>query len=123
MKDQKKKKQDELKNVAIFPAKMKILPNCVFAKRDPIIIGVKIEDGQLRQGAPVCVAEKVMGAKSKEFPFFPKTKISRDGRILPSCKFWDILVLQNNLKKLKKKWGIGKKVFVIYTFFDFLKWF
>jgi len=58
LKDQKKKKQDELKNVAIFPAKMKILPNCVFAKRDPIIIGVKIEDGQLRQGAPVCVAEK-----------------------------------------------------------------
>merc|ERR1719284_1168474 len=56
--DQKKRKQEELKNVAIFPAKMKILPNCVFAKRDPIIIGVKIEDGQLRQGAPVCVAEK-----------------------------------------------------------------
>ena len=39
---------------------MKILPNCVFAKRDPIIIGVKVEDGQLRQGAPICVADKVI---------------------------------------------------------------
>ena len=57
--DQKSKKQDEMKNIAIFPCKMEILPNCIFAKRDPIIIGVKIRGGQLRIGAPICVPEKV----------------------------------------------------------------
>lgn len=58
LKDQKKKKQDELKTVAIFPAQLRILPNCIFAKRDPIIIGVQVEKGQLHIGSPVCVPEK-----------------------------------------------------------------
>jgi len=58
LKDQKKRKQEELKEVAIFPAKMSIMPDCIFAKRDPIVIGVKIDDGQLRVGAPICVPNK-----------------------------------------------------------------
>ena len=66
---------------------MKILPNCVFAKRDPIIIGVKIEDGQLRQGAPVCVAEKVMRAENKGFPFFQKQNFKSWAKIGELCEF------------------------------------
>lgn len=58
LKDQKKRKQEELKEVAIFPAKMSIMPDCIFAKRDPIVVGVKIDDGQLRVGAPICVPNK-----------------------------------------------------------------
>jgi len=58
LEDQKKRKQEELKHVAIFPAIMKILDNCVFCKRDPIIVGVKILDGQLRVGSPICVPSK-----------------------------------------------------------------
>lgn len=58
LKEQKKQKQEQLKDVAIFPAKMTIVPDCVFAKRDPIIVGVKIDDGQLRIGAPICVPNK-----------------------------------------------------------------
>lgn len=56
--DQKKRKQEELKHVAIFPASLSILPNCVFAKRDPIIIGVKVTEGQLKIGSPICVPAK-----------------------------------------------------------------
>jgi len=58
LKDQKMRKQEELKEVAIFPAKMSIMPDCIFAKRDPIVVGVKIDDGQLRVGAPICVPNK-----------------------------------------------------------------
>ena len=57
--DQKKRKQEELKHVAIFPASLSILPNCVFAKRDPIIVGVKVKEGQLKIGSPICVPAKV----------------------------------------------------------------
>ena len=57
--EQKKQKQEQLKHVAIFPASLSILPNCVFAKRDPIIVGVKIKEGQLRVGSPICVPAKV----------------------------------------------------------------
>jgi len=56
--DQKKRKQEELKHVAIFPASLSILPNCVFAKRDPIIVGVKVKEGQLKIGSPICVPAK-----------------------------------------------------------------
>ena len=73
LKDQKKQKQEELKEVAIFPAKMSILPDCIFAKRDPIVIGVKIDDGQLRVGAPICVPNKVC----KSFFVFVKTVLSK----------------------------------------------
>lgn len=58
LKDQKKRKQEELKEIAIFPAKMSIMPDCIFAKRDPIVVGVKIDEGQLRVGAPICVPNK-----------------------------------------------------------------
>jgi translation initiation factor 5B len=56
--DLKKRKQEEVKDVAIFPAKMQILPECVFRKRDPIVVGVKITAGQLRVGAPIVVPAK-----------------------------------------------------------------
>jgi len=58
LKEQKKRKQEELKEIAIFPAKMSIMPDCIFAKRDPIVVGVKIDEGQLRVGAPICVPNK-----------------------------------------------------------------
>uniref|UniRef100_H2ZBR2 Eukaryotic translation initiation factor 5B n=1 Tax=Ciona savignyi TaxID=51511 RepID=H2ZBR2_CIOSA len=52
--DLKKQKQDEFRQVAVFPCKIRIAPNCVFKSRDPIIIGVQIEAGQLRVGTPIC---------------------------------------------------------------------
>ena len=64
--DQKKRKQEELKHVAIFPASLSILPNCVFAKRDPIIVGVKVKEGQLKLGSPICVPAKVRFYKRLE---------------------------------------------------------
>nr|XP_002127409.1 eukaryotic translation initiation factor 5B-like [Ciona intestinalis] len=52
--DLKKRKQDEFRQVAVFPCKIRIAPNCVFKSRDPIIIGVQVESGQLRVGTPIC---------------------------------------------------------------------
>ena len=46
--------------MAIFPARVRILPNCIFAKRDPIIIGVQVEAGQLHVASPIyAITEKV----------------------------------------------------------------
>ncbi|XP_031696677.1 eukaryotic translation initiation factor 5B-like, partial [Anarrhichthys ocellatus] len=56
--DYKKAKQDEFKNIAVFPAKLKVLPQFIFNSRDPIVIGVTIEAGVLRQGTPLCVPSK-----------------------------------------------------------------
>ncbi|KAM6893152.1 eukaryotic translation initiation factor 5B [Lycodopsis pacificus] len=56
--DYKKAKQDEFKNIAVFPAKLKVLPQFIFNSRDPIVMGVTIEAGVLRQGTPLCVPSK-----------------------------------------------------------------
>ena len=50
----KQKKREEFKDIAVFPFKIKILPQFIFNTRDPIIVGVKVEAGFLKIGSPVC---------------------------------------------------------------------
>lgn len=37
---------------------MKILPQFIFNSRDPIVMGVVVEAGQVKQGTPMCVPSK-----------------------------------------------------------------
>lgn len=54
----KKKKQEEFKHVAVFPCKLRILPQFIFNTRDPIVVGVVIEAGFIKVGTPLCVPSK-----------------------------------------------------------------
>jgi translation initiation factor 5B len=54
----KEKKREEMANVAIFPSICRILPNCIFNKKDPIVLGVHVEEGILKVGTILCVPEK-----------------------------------------------------------------
>lgn len=56
--DLKKKKREEHKHLAIFPCKLRVIPNFVFNSRDPIVAGVTVEAGIVRQGTPLCVPSK-----------------------------------------------------------------
>lgn len=56
--DYKKAKQEEFKHVAVFPVKLRVLPQFIFNSRDPIVMGVTIEAGVLRTGTPLCVPSK-----------------------------------------------------------------
>ncbi|XP_072899579.1 eukaryotic translation initiation factor 5B [Hemitrygon akajei] len=56
--DYKKQKQEEFKHIAVFPSKLRIIPQFIFNSRDPIVIGVVIEAGLLKQGTPICVPSK-----------------------------------------------------------------
>lgn len=38
---------------AVFPVVMRILPTCVFNKKDPIVVGVDIVEGIAKIGTPV----------------------------------------------------------------------
>ncbi|VDN51357.1 unnamed protein product, partial [Dracunculus medinensis] len=48
----------ENEHLAIFPCKLRILPQHIFNARNPIVIGVSIEAGQLKRGTPLCVPSK-----------------------------------------------------------------
>lgn len=54
----KRKQREEFKSIAVFPCKLRILPNCIFNKRDPIVIGVEVLAGKLKTDTPIWVVEK-----------------------------------------------------------------
>ncbi|KAI4871985.1 hypothetical protein NFI96_034512, partial [Prochilodus magdalenae] len=56
--DYKKQKQDEYKHIAVFPCKLRVLPQFIFNSRDPIVMGVTVEAGVLKTGTPLCVPSK-----------------------------------------------------------------
>uniref|UniRef100_A0A8C0G7C8 Eukaryotic translation initiation factor 5B n=1 Tax=Chelonoidis abingdonii TaxID=106734 RepID=A0A8C0G7C8_CHEAB len=62
--DYKKQKQEEFKHIAVFPCKMKILPQFIFNSRDPIVMGVVVEAGQVKQGTLICVPSKNISRQS-----------------------------------------------------------
>ncbi|KOC68901.1 Eukaryotic translation initiation factor 5B [Habropoda laboriosa] len=54
----KQRKRDENKHIAVFPCKLRILPQYIFNSRDPIVMGVMVEAGIVKEGTPVCVPSK-----------------------------------------------------------------
>ncbi|CAL1528028.1 unnamed protein product [Lymnaea stagnalis] len=56
--DLKRKKQEEFKHIAVFPCKLRILPQFIFNSRDPIVMGVSVEAGFVKEGTPICVPTK-----------------------------------------------------------------
>nr|XP_033338686.1 eukaryotic translation initiation factor 5B [Megalopta genalis] len=54
----KQRKRDEHKHIAVFPCKLRILPQHIFNSRDPIVMGVMVEAGIVKEGTPLCVPSK-----------------------------------------------------------------
>ncbi|XAR67705.1 Protein-synthesizing GTPase [Bertholletia excelsa] len=55
LKEEKKKESAE---DAVFPCVLKIMPNCVFNKKDPIVLGVHVLDGIAKVGTPICIPQR-----------------------------------------------------------------
>ncbi|KAL8134438.1 uncharacterized protein LOC141712925 [Apium graveolens] len=54
----KEEKKKEAAEEAVFPCVLKIMPNCVFNKKDPIILGVDVLEGIAKVGTPICIPQK-----------------------------------------------------------------
>jgi translation initiation factor 5B len=50
-------RREQLQDVAVFPVVLKIIPTFIFNKKDPILLGVDIEDGILKIGTPLVVPQ------------------------------------------------------------------
>ena len=59
---------------AVWPCRLKTI--AVFAKRDPIILGVDILDGTLRVGTPICVVKVDPETQKKEIIDLGKMYVS-----------------------------------------------
>lgn len=51
----KMKKKELFRHLAVFPCKLRILPQFIFNARDPIVVGVSVEDGVCIPGTPIAV--------------------------------------------------------------------
>lgn len=54
----KEEKKKEAAEDAVFPCVLKIMPNCVFNKKDPIVLGVDVLEGIVKIGTPICIPQK-----------------------------------------------------------------
>ena len=54
-----RKKREEFKYTAVFPCKLRVMPDKVFVKRSGLIMsGVIVEAGVVKTGTPICVPSK-----------------------------------------------------------------
>lgn len=54
-----KKRNKELhKHIAVFPCKLRILSQHIFNARNPIVMGVSVEGGIVKQGTPIIVPSR-----------------------------------------------------------------
>ncbi|XP_068651487.1 LOW QUALITY PROTEIN: uncharacterized protein [Aristolochia californica] len=54
----KEEKKKEAAEEAVFPCVLKIMPNCIFNKKDPIVLGVDVLEDLAKVGTPVCVPSR-----------------------------------------------------------------
>jgi len=54
----KEEKKKETAEEAVFPCHLKIMPNCIFNKKDPIVLGVDVIEGIAKVGTPICIPSR-----------------------------------------------------------------
>ncbi|KAG7940967.1 hypothetical protein I3843_16G013800 [Carya illinoinensis] len=54
----KEEKKKETADDAVFPCVLKILPNCIFNKKDPIVLGLDVLEGIAKVGTPICIPQR-----------------------------------------------------------------
>merc|ERR1712240_459777 len=75
-----KKKKEQFGKIAVFPCKLKMLPDHIYTRRDPIVAGVKVEAGIIKCGTPLCVP-------SKEFIYLGIcTSLQKNEQDVPSAR-------------------------------------
>ncbi|KAH7327898.1 hypothetical protein B0I35DRAFT_346541 [Stachybotrys elegans] len=83
--EQKEKKREESKLLAVFPCVLK--PVAVFNKTGPIVIGVDVVEGQLKVNTPIAAVKNNPVTNVKEIINLGRvTSIEREHKQIPVCK-------------------------------------
>lgn len=85
MKQLEEQRKEESKMLAVFPCVLR--PVAVFNKKDPIVIGVDVTDGNLKITTPICAVKKNPATGVKEIIQLGRvTSIERDHKQIQVCK-------------------------------------
>ncbi|KAF2629033.1 hypothetical protein BU25DRAFT_490157 [Macroventuria anomochaeta] len=85
MKQLEEQRKEESKMLAVFPCVLR--PVAVFNKKDPIVIGVDVVEGNLKMTTPICAIKKNPATGVKEIIQLGRvTSIERDHKQIQVCK-------------------------------------
>ncbi|KAF1912823.1 hypothetical protein BDU57DRAFT_550634 [Ampelomyces quisqualis] len=85
MKQLEEQRKEESKMLAVFPCILR--PVAVFNKKDPIIVGIDVVDGNLKITTPICAVKKNPATGAKEIINLGRvTSIERDHKQIQVCK-------------------------------------
>ncbi|KAF1992371.1 hypothetical protein K402DRAFT_388028 [Aulographum hederae CBS 113979] len=84
MKELAEKKKEESKLLAVFPCVLR--PVAVFNKKDPIVVGVDVIEGNLRLLTPIAAVKSGADGKKEIIAMGRVSSIERDHKQLPICK-------------------------------------
>ncbi|KAK1024601.1 eukaryotic translation initiation factor 5B [Friedmanniomyces endolithicus] len=85
MKALQEQKKEDSKMLAVFPCVLR--PVAVFNKKDPIVIGVDVVEGNLRMGTPLAAVKMNPVTNVKDIVSLGRVvSIQRDHKDLPICK-------------------------------------
>jgi len=112
MKEKDVDKEKAAHDVIVFPCVLRIIgKETVFNKRDPIIVGVKVEEGILRTNTPIVIFPKLAEKEGKKvmLELGMITKIERDGAELQEAKVGDdVAVCITVADPQKQKYMFGR---------------
>ncbi|KAF2837149.1 hypothetical protein M501DRAFT_986489 [Patellaria atrata CBS 101060] len=85
MKELSAQRKEESKMLAVFPCVL--APVAVFMKKDPIVVGVDVIEGNLRLNTPICAIKRNPVTKVKDIINLGRvTSIERDHKQIDICK-------------------------------------
>jgi len=85
MKELQEQRKEDSKMLAVFPCVLR--PVAVFNKKDPIVVGVDVIDGNLRINTPIAAVKVNPTTNQKEVISLGRvTSIERDHKQIPICK-------------------------------------
>lgn len=92
-------RKNAAKQKAVFPCLLEILPQHIFNKKDPIVMGVRITEGKLKVNTPLCVARinhsKEEGATAKTILNIGKvSSIENNGKAVQVAKPGDEVAIK-----------------------------
>jgi len=94
--------KQKAKEVAVFPCLLTLLPEFIFNKRSPIIIGVRVEAGILKVGTPLVIP-------SKEFIEIGKvTSLEKDHKPVDEAKVGDEVCIEITQPEDKQQYMVGR---------------
>jgi translation initiation factor 5B len=72
----------------VFPAVLDILDQCVFNKKNPIVVGVKVLEGTLKTGTPLCFVKLRQGGVETVVSIGSVASIERNNQPVDKVRYY-----------------------------------